>query len=106
MTNAWGRIRGFLAGLLYENGTPSRTGLSALALIMVPLLAALILTTYLVMSGKAFAYYKEFMDAVQWLVTTGGGLLGANKMILNKWGAPEGQSFVKNPTQGGDQVGK
>ena len=98
---AWERIRTFLVGLLYENGVPSRTGLAAMALILVPLLAVLILTTYLVLSGRAFAYYKEFLDAVQWLVTSGGGLLGANKLIMNKYGAPEGQPFIKN--QGGTQ---
>lgn len=100
------RIRFFLVGLLYENGVPSRTGLSALALILVPLGAALVLTAYLVATGKAFTYYKDFLDAVQWLVTSGGGLLGANKLILNKYAAPEGQPFVKNQTQGGEQLGK
>lgn len=100
---AWERIRNFLKGLLYENGTPSRTGLSALALILVPLVAALLLTAYLVISGKAFAYYKDFLDAVQWLVTSGGGLLGANKLILNKFGAPDGQPYIKNQSQGGTQ---
>lgn len=100
------RIWNFLKGLLYENGTPSRTGLSALTLILVPLVAALVLTAYLVVSGKPFAYYKEFLDAVEWLVTSGGGLLGANKLILNKFGAPDGQPFVKNQNQGGEQVGK
>ena len=53
---AWERIRVFLVGLLYENGVPSRTGLSALALILVPLGAALVLTAYLVATGKAFTY--------------------------------------------------
>lgn len=100
---AWERIRSFLVGLLYENGTPSRTGLSALALILVPLLAVLFLTTYLVVSGKAFVYYKEFLDSVQWLVTSGGGLLGANKFILNKFGSQDGQPYVKNQNQGGPQ---
>ena len=52
------RIRGFLVGLLYEEGTPSRTGLSAMTLILLPLLAALLLTAYLVITGKAFSYYK------------------------------------------------
>lgn len=106
MTNAWGRIRSFLVGLLYENGTPSRTGLAALALIMLPLLATIVLTVYLVVTGKAFSYYKEFLDAVQWQVTSGGGLLGANKMILNKYASPEGQPFVKNSGQGGESDGK
>jgi hypothetical protein len=100
------RIRSFLRGLLYENGTPSRTGLSALALILVPLVAVLVLTAYLVITGKTFSYYKDFLDAVQWLVTSGGGLLGANKLILNKYGAPDGQPYVKNPSQGDEQNGK
>lgn len=101
---AWERIRFFLVGLLYENGVPSRTGLSALALIMVPLVATLTITVYLVATGRTFAYYKDFLDAVQWLVTSGGGLLGANKLILNKYAAPEGQPYIKNQNQGGTQV--
>jgi hypothetical protein len=94
------QIRSFLRGLLYENGTPSRTGLSALALILVPLVAVLVLTAYLVITGRTFAYYKDFLDAVEWLVTSGGGLLGANKLILNKYGAPDGQPYIKNQGDG------
>ena len=106
MTNAWGWARDFLAGLLHENGTPSRTGLSALTLILVPLLTMLVLTVYLVATNKTFAYYKDFLDAVEWLVTTGGGLLGANKLILNKYSSPEGQPFVKKQAEGGEQRGE
>ena len=99
------RIRGFLVGLLYEEGTPSRTGLSAMILILLPLLAVLLLTAYLVITGKAFSYYKEFLDAVQWLVTSGGGLLGANKFIISKYtgGSPQDPTTVRNQNQGGSQ---
>ena len=100
------RIRVFMVGLLYEDGTPSRTGLSAMILILLPLLAALVLTTYLVTTGKAFAYYKDFLDAVQWLVTSGGGLLGANKLIISRYSGSQDQTTARNPIQGGDQVGR
>ena len=95
----------FLVGLLYENGVPSRTGTAALTLILIPLAAAVALTAYLAAMGKTFAYYKDFMDAIEWLVATGSGLLGADKLILNKYAAPEGQPFIKNAT-GGEQNGK
>ena len=100
------RIRVFMVGLLYEDGTPSRTGLSAMILILLPLLAVLVLTTYLVTTGKAFAYYKDFLDAVQWLVTSGGGLLGANKLIISRYSCGQDQTTARNPIQGGDQVGR
>lgn len=89
------RILKFCRGLLYENGTPSRTGLSALVLILLPLVGVMVLTTYLVISGKSFAYYKDFLDSVEWLVTSGGGLLGANKLILSKYSAPSGRPYLK-----------
>lgn len=99
-------IRGFLVGLLYEEGTPSRTGLSAMILILLPLITVLALTTYLVASGKTFTYYKDFMDAVQWLVTSGSGLLGANKLITTRYAATQDQPIIKNQSQGGEQNGK
>lgn len=90
------RFMKFLRGLLYENGSPSRTGLAAMALILIPLLAAMLLTAYLAVSEKPFPDYGVFMNAVEWMVTTGCGLLGANKFINNKYGASDGQPFIKN----------
>ena len=87
----------FLVGLLYENGSPSRTGLSALVLMIVPLLAVLILTAYLAATDKAFSYYKDFVETMLWMAAIGASLLGANKAILSKFAAPEGKSFIKNP---------
>lgn len=97
------RFTKFLRGLLYENGVPSRTGLAAMLLIITPLLAALILTAYLALSAKPFEYYSTFINSVEWMVTTGCGLLGANKLINNKYAAPDGQPFIKN--QGDEKNG-
>ena len=90
----------FLVGLLYENGSPSRTGLSALVLMIVPLLAVLILTAYLAATDKAFSFYKDFVETMLWMAAIGASLLGANKAILSKFATPEGKPFIKNP--GGD----
>ncbi len=87
----------FLVGLLYENGSPSRTGLSALVLMIVPLLAVLILTAYLAATDKAFSFYKDFVETMLWMAAIGASLLGANKAILSKFAAPEGKPFIKNP---------
>ena len=90
----------FLVGLLYENGSPSRTGLSALVLMIVPLLAVLILTAYLAATDKAFSFYKDFVETMLWMAAIGASLLGANKAILSKFAAPEGKPYLKSP--GGD----
>jgi len=90
----------FLVGLLYENGCPSRTGLSALILMMVPLAAVLLMTAYLAATDKTFSYYKDFVETMLWMAAIGASLLGANKAILSKFAAPEGKPFIKNP--GGD----
>ena len=87
----------FLVGLLYENGSPSRTGLSALMLMIVPLLAVLIMTAYLAATDKAFSYYKDFVETMLWMAAIGASLLGANKAILSKFATPEGKPFIKNP---------
>lgn len=83
------RIRQFLVGLLYEEGTPSRTGLSSMILILVPLLAMLLVTCYLMITEKVFVYYRDFLDVVGWLITTGSALLGGNKLITWKYGGSE-----------------
>ena len=90
----------FLVGLLYENGSPSRTGLSALILMLVPLLAVLVLTAYLAATDKPFPFYKDFVDTMLWMAAIGSSLLGANKAILSKFAAPEGKPYLKSP--GGD----
>lgn len=77
-------MKNFLIGLLYEKGVASRTGLAALLLILLPMLVLLILTAYMVVSGKDFAQYENYIGAAEWLVTVGVGLLGYNKTITLK----------------------
>lgn len=95
------RIRRFLVGLLYEEGTPSRTGLSSMILILVPLIAMLLMTGYLMATEKVFVYYRDFLDAIGWLITTGCALLGGNKLITWKYGGSEISQQQK--AQGGQQ---
>ena len=83
------KLKSFLVGLLYEEGTPSRTGLSSMILIILPLIAMLALTGYLIVSEKSFVYYRDFLDAIGWLITTGCALLGGNKLITWKYGGSE-----------------
>lgn len=94
------RIAKFLRDLLYENGEPSRTGLAALLLILLPLLAFLAVSLYLAISARAFEYYNGFTSTAVAMVTAGCGLLGANKLINNKFAAPDGQPFIKNQGDG------
>ncbi len=75
-------IKDFLRGLFCENGTPSRTGLAAFMLIIVPLFSAVFLTIYLALNEKTFTYYQGFVDLTEWLITVGCGLLGYNKFII------------------------
>lgn len=93
-------MKHFLIGLLYENGTPSRTGLAALILILVPLFIIMGLSIYLVIKEKSFNEYQAFISLVEFLIATGSALLGANKAMLTKWGSLDGQLANK---EGGSQ---
>ena len=58
----------------------------AFIVVLLPLLAVLVLTTYLVTTGKAFAYYKDFLDAVQWLVFVAAVLVVAGGAAVSLFG--------------------
>jgi hypothetical protein len=90
------QIKGFLVQLLYENGTPSRTGLFSI----IAFLAFLLGSAYLMLCHQQWAHYDTFAT-----LTGGGGLGGlvSNKFINNKYGAPSGQPYVKNQNGGGEQ---
>lgn len=92
------KIREFLVGLLYENGTPSRTGLFSI----IAFLAFLLGSAYLLLRNQQWAHYETFAA-----LTGGGGLGGlvSNKFINNKYGAPDGQPYIKNNQNGGKQNG-
>lgn len=87
-------IKGFLVELLYENGAPSRTGLFSI----IAFLAFLAASAYLLLMNQSWAHYDTFAT-----LTGGGGIGGlvSNKFINNKYGAPEGQPYVKNNPAGG-----
>ncbi|MCE5284545.1 MAG: hypothetical protein LLG02_01670 [Pelosinus sp.] len=90
------KLEGFFVGLLYENGAPSRTGLISI----IAFLAFLLGSAYLMLRHQQWAHYDTFAA-----ITGGGGLGGlvSNKFINNKYGAPDGQSFIKNPNGGNQQ---
>lgn len=90
----WKQAKKFLVSLLYENGAPSRTGLFSI----MAFLAFLLGSAYLLLLHQQWAHYDTFAT-----LTGGGGLGGlvSNKFINNKYGAPSGQPYIKNPS-GGD----
>jgi hypothetical protein len=99
----------FLKGMFYENGTPSRTGIFAGLLTVVPILVWAFVSLYLCTTGKPFAYY-ETMCLSAFGTSGGGGILaGANKLINSLYNSGKDQFPVKDagtppaPTEGGNQ---
>ena len=67
-------IKNFIKGLIYENGSPSRTGIISLLFAI----SFLVGSAYLIINGISWSHYETFS-----LVTSGGGIGGAlgNKFI-------------------------
>jgi hypothetical protein len=81
-------MKNFLIGLFYENGSPSRTGLTSVLLVILYIVVSL----YLVFTHNTWEHYEVFS-----YVTTGGGLGGlvGNKLINSKLSSPVGEPFNK-----------
>ena len=85
-----------LRGLFYENNEPSLTRIIAAIAFMVPLIAFLVVSGYLLWAGRDWAGYTTFATA-----TMGSGAAGALTQLVNKLGntfgaAPKGEPFIKN----------
>lgn len=89
-------LKKFIVLLLYENGSPSRTGLAALILAIMPPTSLVLITFYLTVRNSTFGHYQSFVDAMLGFAALGCGLLGGNKFIHNKYSSPNGKPFVKN----------
>ena len=88
-------MKRFLTGLLYENGTPSRTGLAGLVLLFVPIGVWAVVTLYLAYTGKAFAYYDTLSMLTFGAGGTGGLTVVGNKIINATLSSTKGEVFDK-----------
>lgn len=77
-------VMNFIKGLVYENGSPSRTGITSLLFV----LAFLIGSGFLIIHAQTWSHYETFA-----LVTTGGGVGGAlgNKYINSTKNSEQGK---------------
>lgn len=96
---------GFLKGLLYENGVPSRAGLSGLVLLLVSLGVWAMVTLYLAYTGKGFVYYDTLSMLVFGTSGTGVATVIGNKIINAKLQSATDQTFDKiTPVNNGGTV--
>ena len=80
----------FLKGLMYENGTPSRTGLCGVLTVLVPLFVWAVTSIYLVFFHQTFPYYTDMTAGVFGASVSGGALAVGNKWINSRINSPEG----------------
>ena len=93
-------MKKLLIGLLYENDEPSLTRVIAVIAFLVPLVAFLVVTAYLLIAEREWGSYQTFATA-----TMGGSIAGTMTQLLNKIsnttnGSPSGIPFIKNNGDG------
>lgn len=84
------KIWGFLKGLLYENGVPSRTGLCGVLTVLIPLFVWAGVTIYLVWTKETFSHYTDMTVGVFGASVSGGALAVGNKWINSKFNSLDG----------------
>jgi len=92
-------MKNIFIGLLYENNEPSLTRFIAAIAFIVPLVAFLFVSLYLLLSGKEWTGYTTFSTA-----TMGSGIAGGLTQLANKIsntfnGSSPGIPFIKNNTE-------
>ena len=88
-------MRDFFIGLIYENGAPSRTGLIAIIVALVPFLIWEVVTVYLVAAGKTWPHYEAMTAGVFGTSAAGSGVLAYNKYTNSRFNSMEFQPPVK-----------
>lgn len=88
-------MRDFFVGLIYENGSPSRTGLIAMVIALVPFLIWDAVTIYLVANGIVWPHYEAMTAGVFGTSAAGTGVLAYNKYTNSRFNSMEFQPPAK-----------